>query len=116
MILCGVTCIRSWARSDPDPAGKRIWCSAPAEGVNWTALTSYSLISASAPAPPAPCLASSALTPGTTSNVLASNLPPEVYTDPLLLADAYADGAVLGTAVNLNPFAPNQGGPGDRLG
>jgi predicted outer membrane repeat protein len=48
--------------------------------------------------------------------VLASNLPPEVYADPLLLADAYADGAVLGTAVNLNPFGPNQGGPGDRLG
>ena len=49
-------------------------------------------------------------------NVLAMNLPVEVYQQPLLLADAFADGDVLGDAVNLNPFATNNGGPGDRLG
>jgi predicted outer membrane repeat protein len=48
--------------------------------------------------------------------VVATNLPAAVYADPLLLADGFADGSVMGNDVNLNPFASNSGGPGDRLG
>ena len=48
-------------------------------------------------------------------NVLATNLPPEVYSDPLLLADAFADGSVLDSAEVFEPFGPNTGGPGDTL-
>lgn len=49
-----------------------------------------------------------------TGNLLA-NLPTSVYDNPLILADAYADGSVLNTADLSNPFQPNGGGPGDLL-
>ena len=48
-------------------------------------------------------------------NVLAMNLPASVYQDPLVLADAFADGSLLDSAVKLDPFGPNSGGPGDHL-
>ena len=48
-------------------------------------------------------------------NVLALNLPNQVYADPLLLADAYADGSLLDDGTKLDPFGPNAGGPGDIL-
>ncbi|MCI0637986.1 MAG: autotransporter-associated beta strand repeat-containing protein [Gemmataceae bacterium] len=47
-------------------------------------------------------------------NQLAT-VPISVYDDPLVLADAYADGSVLNNAVPLDPFQPNAGEPGDRF-
>jgi hypothetical protein len=55
-------------------------------------------------------------TAAATGAVLATNLPSQVYQDPLVLADAYADGSVLDSAIQLDPFGRNSGGPGDRLG
>ncbi len=48
------------------------------------------------------------------TSILASNLPPEAYASPLLLADAYADGGVLDSPIKLNPYGSG-GGPGDHL-
>lgn len=50
-----------------------------------------------------------------TGNILAQNLPRAIYDDPLLLADAFADGGILDNAVQLDPFGPNAGGQGDHI-
>ena len=46
---------------------------------------------------------------------IATGLPADVYLDPLVIADAFADGSLLDIGVKLNPFGSNSGGPGDQL-
>lgn len=53
--------------------------------------------------------------PGDGGRLLAFGLPADVFAEPLLLANAYADGSVLDNPIPLDPFGPNTGGPGDKL-